>query len=159
MPDRILVVVEQREGKLNRVSLETLAAAQAIGKETSWPVDVVLPGFHAGALAQELADQGILTQKEVAGHHLRHVLTRALGARGGNAAPDVQQLALMHGDCLLLCSDGLTEMVKDARIAEILQLGQTAEMACQSLVAEALKAGGKDNVTVVVGRYAFPETA
>jgi electron transfer flavoprotein alpha subunit len=55
MADRILVVAEQREGKLNRVSLETLAAAQAIGKETGWPVDVVLPGFHAAALAQELA--------------------------------------------------------------------------------------------------------
>ncbi len=55
MADRILVVAEQREGKLNPVSLETLAAAQAIGKETGWPVDVVLPSFHAGALAQELA--------------------------------------------------------------------------------------------------------
>lgn len=55
MPDRILVVAEQREGKLNRVSLETLAAAQAISKETGWPVDVVLPGFHTTALTQELA--------------------------------------------------------------------------------------------------------
>jgi electron transfer flavoprotein alpha subunit len=55
MADRILVVAEQREGKLNRVSLETLAAAQAIGKETGWPVDVVLAGFHTAALAQELA--------------------------------------------------------------------------------------------------------
>jgi electron transfer flavoprotein alpha subunit len=55
MADRILVVAEQREGKLNRVSLETLAAAQAIGKETGWPVDIVLPGFHTATLAQELA--------------------------------------------------------------------------------------------------------
>jgi electron transfer flavoprotein alpha subunit len=55
MADRILVVAEQREGKLNRVSLETMAAAQAIGKETGWPVDVVLPGFHTAPLAQELA--------------------------------------------------------------------------------------------------------
>ena len=55
MADRILVVAEQREGKLNRISLETLAAAQAIGKETGWPVEVVLPGYHTSALAQELA--------------------------------------------------------------------------------------------------------
>jgi electron transfer flavoprotein alpha subunit len=55
MADRILVVAEQREGKLNRVSLETLAAAQALGKETGWPVDVVLPGFHGALLGQELA--------------------------------------------------------------------------------------------------------
>jgi electron transfer flavoprotein alpha subunit len=55
MADRILVVAEQREGKLNRVSLETLAAAQAIGKETGWTIDVVLAGFHTAPLAQELA--------------------------------------------------------------------------------------------------------
>ncbi len=55
MAERILVVAEQREGQLNRVSLETLAAAQAIGKETGWPVAVVLPGYQTSAPAQELA--------------------------------------------------------------------------------------------------------
>jgi electron transfer flavoprotein alpha subunit len=55
MPGQILVVAEQREGKLNRVSLETVAAAQAIGKETGWPVEVVLPGYRTQAVAQELA--------------------------------------------------------------------------------------------------------
>ena len=55
MADRIMVVAEQREGKLNRVSLETLAAAQAIAKETGWTVAVVMPGHQASALAQELA--------------------------------------------------------------------------------------------------------
>ena len=55
MPDTILVVAEQREGKLNRVSFETIAAAQSIGKETGWPVEVVLPGNNLSALAAELA--------------------------------------------------------------------------------------------------------
>ena len=55
MAERIVVVAEQREGKLNRVSLETLAAAQAISKETGWPVSIVLPGYETSALAQELA--------------------------------------------------------------------------------------------------------
>jgi electron transfer flavoprotein alpha subunit len=55
MADRIMVVAEQREGTLNRVSLETIAAAQAIGKETGWTVEVVLPGNETSALAQELA--------------------------------------------------------------------------------------------------------
>jgi electron transfer flavoprotein alpha subunit len=55
MPDRILVVAEQREGKLNRVSLETLTAAQEISQETGWPVEVILPGYRTTALAQELA--------------------------------------------------------------------------------------------------------
>jgi electron transfer flavoprotein alpha subunit len=55
MPGQILLVAEQREGKLNRASLETLAAAQAIGKDTGWPVEAVMPGFQTQALAQELA--------------------------------------------------------------------------------------------------------
>lgn len=55
MADSILVVAEQREGKLNRVSFETLAAAQAIAKETGWQIEVVLPGNGIAALAQELA--------------------------------------------------------------------------------------------------------
>jgi electron transfer flavoprotein alpha subunit len=55
MAERIMVVAEQREGKLNRVSLETLSAAQAIAKETGWTVEVVLPGYQTAALAQELA--------------------------------------------------------------------------------------------------------
>src|SRR5271165_5066515 len=59
MADRILVVAEQREGKLNRVSLETVAAAQAIGKETGWPVEVALPGYHTTAPAQELAGRKV----------------------------------------------------------------------------------------------------
>lgn len=59
MADTILVIAEQREGKLNRVSLETVAAAQAISKETGWPVEVVLPGSGIAALAQELATKAV----------------------------------------------------------------------------------------------------
>ena len=59
MSNIILVVAEQREGKLNRVSFETIAAAQAIAKETGWAVEVVLPGGEVGALAQELAQKAV----------------------------------------------------------------------------------------------------
>jgi electron transfer flavoprotein alpha subunit len=59
MADTILVVAEQREGKLNRVSLETVAAAQAISRETSWPVEVVLTGSRIGPLAQEVAGKAV----------------------------------------------------------------------------------------------------
>jgi electron transfer flavoprotein alpha subunit len=54
MADTILVVAEQREGKLNRASFETLAGAQAIAKQTGWAVEVVLPGAGVQGLAQEL---------------------------------------------------------------------------------------------------------
>lgn len=59
MPETILVVAEQREGKLNRVSLETIAAAQQIAKETGWQVEIVLPGSKVAALAQELAQKAV----------------------------------------------------------------------------------------------------
>jgi len=55
MSQTILAVAEQREGKLNRVSLETIAAAQSIAKQTGWQVEVVLPGSTIAALANELA--------------------------------------------------------------------------------------------------------
>jgi electron transfer flavoprotein alpha subunit len=55
MADLILVVAEQRDGKLNRVSFETLAGAQAIAQQTGWAVEVVLPGSGVAALAEELA--------------------------------------------------------------------------------------------------------
>lgn len=59
MSNVILVIAEQREGKLNRVSFETIAAAQAIAKDTGWAVEVVLPGGGVAALAQELAQKAV----------------------------------------------------------------------------------------------------
>jgi electron transfer flavoprotein alpha subunit len=59
MADRILVAAEQREGKLNRSSFEAVAAAQAIGKDTGWPIDVVLPGYKTFELAQEFSRQAV----------------------------------------------------------------------------------------------------
>ncbi len=59
MADTILVVAEQREGRLNRVSFETIAAAQSIAKQTGWTVEAVLPGSGIQALAQELAGKAL----------------------------------------------------------------------------------------------------
>jgi electron transfer flavoprotein alpha subunit len=59
MSNTILVVAEQREGKLNRVSFETIAAAQSIAKETGWAIEVVLPGSSLSAPAGELAPKAV----------------------------------------------------------------------------------------------------
>jgi electron transfer flavoprotein alpha subunit len=59
MAETILVIAEQREGKLNRVSFETIAAAQQIAKHTGWTVEVVVPGSSIAALAQELASKAV----------------------------------------------------------------------------------------------------
>src|SRR6201994_2791515 len=91
MADRILVVAEQREGKLNRVSLETLAAGQAIGRGGGWPVDVVLPGFHATPLAQELAAYNVEKVYDLEGPSLEaytaDAYVHALKAFVGNLQP------------------------------------------------------------------------
>jgi serine/threonine protein phosphatase PrpC len=86
---------------------------------------------------------------------MRHFLTRHIGASKG-AKPDVQRLGLVDGDCLLLCTDGLSEMAGDAEIAEVLAGGGASEAMSQRLVDRALAAGGNDNVTVVVAHYRAP---
>jgi protein phosphatase len=106
-------------------------------------------------LAQALADEGSLHQKEVSKNRFRHVLTKALGS-DDDLLPDVDSLTLENNDCLLLCTDGLTEMVPAARIAMLLAGNESAQTTCYRLVDEALNAGGKDNVTAIVARYRLP---
>jgi serine/threonine protein phosphatase PrpC len=85
-------------------------------------------------------------------------LTRALGRETEQVKPEVQRLQLVDGDYLLLCTDGLTDMVEEGAIAEVLGCGEDVEATCRRLVDRALERGGKDNVTVVVARYRFPPT-
>jgi PPM family protein phosphatase len=66
-------------------------------------------------------------------------------------------MRLVDGDQILLSTDGLTEMVRDDRIADVLARGGSSTDACAALIEQALTAGGKDNVTVVLGRYRIKE--
>ena len=121
--------------------------------------------FRAGQLrqltrdqtvVQALVDAGALTREQAAAHNLRHVLTQALGQSAGELRIEVERLKLESGDCLLLCTDGLTDMLTDSEIAGVLAGSDKADDNCRELVARALDAGGKDNVTVIVARYSFP---
>jgi protein phosphatase len=105
---------------------------------------------------QALVDLGQLSAEEAGRHRLRHVLTRALGGRARSFEGDFQRAWLADGDQLLLCTDGLTNMVDDAAIAAVLRGASSSEEACRALVAAALEKGGKDNVTVALARYRFP---
>jgi serine/threonine protein phosphatase PrpC len=104
-------------------------------------------------MAQSLADAGAITADEVKKHPLRHMLTGAITTKGGRSTIQLQHLGLADGDQVLLCSDGLTDMVGDDAIAGILDRPGPSEPVCQALVDRALEAGGKDNVTVVLARY------
>lgn len=85
----------------------------------------------------------------------RHVLSQALGA-SSLIAPEVSQLTLQNGDLLLLCSDGLTDMLDDAEITRQLSASMSLADIVQSLVREANRRGGKDNITVIVVRVSQP---
>jgi protein phosphatase len=107
-------------------------------------------------MVQALVESGYITPEQAKTHRLRHVLTGVMGGKAGHDTPEVQMLRLQHADRLLLCTDGLTEMVEDSSIAEVLRRSESPAIACQSLLERALQAGGKDNVTVVVADYSLP---
>jgi protein phosphatase len=92
---------------------------------------------------------GLLSASEARQHPWRNVVTRALSG-GEDPEIDLQTLELTPKDRLLLCSDGLSSVVPDARIAALLTAHAEPAEACDALVAEANDAGGPDNVTALV---------
>jgi len=104
-------------------------------------------------LAQALIDAGVANRDDPASRSMRRVLTAAVGSLGEQVDPQVQRFKLSAGDKLLLCTDGLTEMVEDATIAQVLSDSKSAQTACQDLVDLSLAAGGTDNVTVVLAHF------
>ncbi len=99
-------------------------------------------------VAAEYVAQGQISADDASAHPQRHMLTRTLGLTPGIQVDEVS-IDLESGDRLLLCSDGLTEMVPDDRIAEILGEGSPDE-AVWELVESANEEGGVDNITVIV---------
>ena len=102
------------------------------------------------SLVAELVRSGDLTRDQAAEHPQKNLITRALGAEE-EVEVDTVVLPVEAGDRLLLCSDGLTDMVPEANIGEILaDSPDDPEKPARTLVSAALDAGGSDNVTVVV---------
>jgi PPM family protein phosphatase len=103
------------------------------------------------SVVAELIASGQISEDEAEHHPQRSVITRVLGAES-SVQVDIFWLDAAEGDTLLLCSDGLTTMVAEARIAELLAADGDCETIAQSLVDAALAAGGEDNVTAVLCR-------
>ena len=108
-------------------------------------------------LVQVLVDLGELNPEEAARDPRRHFLMRSFGAADNNCQGEFQQATLTDGDQLLLCTDGLTDMVDDETIGSVLRRAESANEACQLLLAAALKNGGLDNLTIAVARYRIPQ--
>jgi protein phosphatase len=104
-------------------------------------------------LAGELAQRGLIKPDEIRHHQWRHVVTNVLGGNEVGVRVEMHKLELESGDGLLLCTDGLTDMLTDEQIAAILTAEGEPRLACERLVAAANAEGGKDNITAVVARF------
>ena len=100
------------------------------------------------SFVQEEVDAGRMTAEEARHHPKRGLITRALGL-GRDVDVDIKRMRLLVNDRVLLCSDGLTDMLEDDEIAPILAEGSPAETAWD-LIEAANQAGGRDNISVVV---------
>jgi protein phosphatase len=107
------------------------------------------------SLVEEMRRKGQLTDAQAEDHPQRSIITRALGPEP-EVQVDVQTVPAQHGDVFLICSDGLTTMLDDEEIARILARATSLEAAVKTLVDEANRAGGRDNITVVAFRLADP---
>ncbi len=101
------------------------------------------------SLMADMIEAGQLTPEEARVHPQRSVITRALGS-DPNLQPDIYEINVETGDRLLICSDGLSGMVRDEGIEHTMRRIQDPQRCASQLVNEAIAAGGHDNVTVIV---------
>lgn len=104
------------------------------------------------SLVEEMIRIGELQHQDARSHPDRNVITRAIGVNSP-VKIDFFDMKLEEGDRILLCSDGLTNMVDDDEILHIVKKCASPQEAAQRLVTEANKNGGKDNVSVVLAEF------
>jgi PPM family protein phosphatase len=139
----------------------TLTAALAIGLDAFIVHVGDSRAYHIGAhgiqqvtrdhtLAQQLVDAGVEASRTAA---FQHVLTNCLGADAHRVTSEVHHLRLEDGDHLVLCTDGLSDLVTADEIRETVAGSPELQEACSRLVDLALERGGKDNITLVIARF------
>jgi len=101
----------------------------------------------------ELVRSGAIQPDQAASHPLRHVITNVVGGPRPGVKVEARAFQAQAGDRLMLCSDGLTEMVTNDAIAAALDAESEPEAAAKALLAQANTAGGRDNITVVIVRF------
>jgi protein phosphatase len=104
-------------------------------------------------LVAEMVRRGALPAEEAAHHAYRHVVVNVVGGSDPGVQVELHKIPLDAGDRLLLCSDGLTEMVREEEILQVLQGETEPAAACDRLIARANEQGGQDNITAVVAHF------
>ncbi|MBE7051784.1 MAG: Stp1/IreP family PP2C-type Ser/Thr phosphatase [Ruminococcaceae bacterium] len=101
------------------------------------------------SLVGELMSLGVISANQALNHPQKNVITKALGA-DENIDADIYSLKLSENDYILLCTDGLTNMVDDEKIAQIIKTEPDIDSAAKKLINEAKESGGNDNITAVI---------
>jgi len=161
--DREIIAQSQRRTEALPMGT-TIAAARIVGEryKAAWVGDSRIYLWNGSlkqisqdhSYVQELIDQGAITPEQARTHPHRNVVTQALGVTDPNTLKvEAVEGELKPGLALLICSDGLTEEVDDAQIAQILgKRDLTAQECVDQLILAALEGGGSDNVTVLLIR-------
>ncbi|GAB4122092.1 MAG: Stp1/IreP family PP2C-type Ser/Thr phosphatase [Rubrivivax sp.] len=105
------------------------------------------------SLLQEQIDAGLITPEQAAFSANKNLVTRAVGVED-TVLLETHQHEVLPGDLYLMCSDGLSDMLDDAAIAQLLANVESLEAGCRSLIEAANDAGGKDNISVILVRAA-----
>jgi serine/threonine protein phosphatase PrpC len=106
--------------------------------------------FRDGKLRRITRDHTVAAQLGAEDGPFKHVLSNAIGGADERLMVELHRVNLEHGDAVLLCTDGLTGHLSDENIAAQIAVGGGARFCCETLVAAAKQAGGKDNITAVV---------
>jgi protein phosphatase len=105
------------------------------------------------SLVAQMVKSGQLTPEQAPRYHLRNVVTRSLGNQK-LTEPDLSTVEWYAGDYLLLCSDGLTNMVEESELRSLISAGgANLERSCQEAIDRANQNGGKDNITAVLAYH------
>jgi serine/threonine protein phosphatase PrpC len=152
--DRTLTEVD-KQGMGTTVSALVLSGARyLIGQVGDSRVYLLRDGHFSQltkdhSYVQEQVDAGFLTPEQARYHPYSNVITRCVGA-GQDVEPDIYRGEVRVGDLYLVASDGLTGMVDDRRLAQLLNSRAEPDRKVQSLIAEANGRGGLDNITAII---------
>ena len=102
------------------------------------------------SLTKALEDAGTITPEEAKTHRYRNVLYRYLGTKEGSSGTDPKEISPETGDRFVLCSDGVTDGLKEQELATLLFDGDDPQKVAESIVAAAEQGGSKDNITCLV---------
>lgn len=155
----VMVAVEQNRGKQGMASTVVAARCSGPDYQIAWVGDSraylwdgqlkLLTQDHS--YVQSLLTQGRITLAQARDHPRKNVIVQAIGLQDeDNLQVGENRGSLWAGQMLLLCSDGLSDVVDSAAIADILSGSEQLQARCQALVSAALEAGGRDNISVLL---------